>query len=151
MRDKLETTQYYELHKARVEPTRGSFPWSGAEEVTGAEGQREDQPLYSSFPNVELIEGHKESVAFYDTNYKAFSIDCQNKKFPLTIKVESKAIRTTLYFSTFHNQPTSTNCTHKYVVTGTKLLTFSKAVAEWLHVAVTISTADQGLLSIVNL
>jgi|JI9StandDraft_1071089.scaffolds.fasta_scaffold402544_2 hypothetical protein len=49
--------------------------------------------------NVELQEGERVSVTFYDITYKAYTIECKGRQLPLTLKVDSKAVRTVVYIS----------------------------------------------------
>ena len=39
------------------------------------------------------------SVTFYDITYKAYTIECKGRQLPLTLKVDSKAVRTVVYIS----------------------------------------------------
>jgi hypothetical protein len=103
--------------------------------------------------NPELREGHREFITFYDVAYKPFTINCESKQLPLTLKVESKIVWALVYLSSVNECPSSTsNYESKYHIKGTKLIVIKGAPqSNRLHVAIAVRPEDLGLLTIVNL
>lgn len=80
------------------------------------------------------------TVTFHDATYKAYSIECKGHALPLTLKLESKAVRVVVCLSKQFKQPTEINCDIKYGIQGVKLITLKEYLegCERMHLALTI-------------